>query len=98
MNTANVVEIVTFRLCPGVAEGQFLEANRRLEQEHLVLYPGLVSRVIARGDDGAWVIIVHWASTHVAKAAKAAFASVPATAGFMAMVDASSMVITRYSL
>ncbi len=91
-----VVEIVTLRLRDGASDAQFLAANRRVESEHVERQPGFVSRQTARGDNGEWLVVVHWASRAAAEASMASFAAAPATADFMAVIDASSMNMKRY--
>jgi heme-degrading monooxygenase HmoA len=98
MEPATVVEIITLRLRDGVNDTQFLAANQRVESEHVVRQPGFISRQTARGDSGEWLVIVHWASLSAADASMASFTSAPATQGFMAVIDGSSMTMKRYTL
>lgn len=98
MGAATVVEIITLRLGDGVEDTQFLAANQRVESEHVVRQPGFVSRQTARGDDGEWLVIVHWTSPDAADASMATFTSAPATQDFMASIDDSSLAFKRYTL
>lgn len=93
-----VVEIVTLRLRDGVSHTQFLVANRRVESEHVARQPGFLSRQTARGDNGEWLVVVHWASLGAAEASMASFVSAPAAQGFMAVIDGSSLIMKRYTV
>lgn len=95
---ATVVEIITFRLPNGVTDATFIAANQRVESEYVKRQPGFISRETARGDNGEWLVIVHWASLADADTSMASFATAPATAGFMAAIDAPSMTMKRYTL
>lgn len=92
-----VVEIITLRLRDGVTDSQFLAANQRVESEHVVGQPGFLSRQTARADNGEWLVLVHWTSISAAEASMASFASAPATQGFMAVIDGSSLIMKRYT-
>jgi heme-degrading monooxygenase HmoA len=93
-----VIEIVTLRLRSNATDTQFLAANQRVETEHVMRQPGFLSRETARGDNGEWLVVVHWTSSSAADASMASFASAPATSDFMAVIDGSSMSMKRYSL
>jgi hypothetical protein len=43
-------------------------------------------------------VIVHWASADAAQASMDTFANAPAAAQFMGMIDASSMMMTRFDV
>jgi len=93
-----IVEIATFRLNAGVTDSQFLAANQRVESEYVARLPGFISRETARGDNGEWVVIIHWESISAAEASMASFASAPGTKDFMAVMDGSSLSMKRYTL
>lgn len=93
-----VVEVVTLNLADGVTVEQFAPVDRAVEEEHVSRQPGFVSREVAAGDDGSWLVIVHWASVEDAQASMDSFAAAPAVARFMEMIDAESMRMTRYDV
>ena len=96
--TAAVVEVVTLQLADGVTAEQFAPVDRAVEDEHVSRQPGFVSREVAAGDDGSWLVIVHWASIEEAQASMDSFASASAAARFMEMIDTESMRMTRYDI
>jgi hypothetical protein len=91
-----VIEIVTFRLAPGTSVAEFKVLDRAVEVDHVAKQPGFVSRESAAGDDGQWLVIVHWKSVRDAEASMASFASAPAAQRFMAKIDAPTMTMKRY--
>ena len=95
--TANVVEIATMKLANGVTPEAFAGVDARVEAEHVSQQPGFVARETGATEDG-WVAIVYWASVEDAEASMGSFASAPAAAEFMSMVDPESISMTRYSL
>jgi len=98
MNTQSaVVEIVMFKLKPGVTADEFRPLDRAVELQHVMKQPGFISRESAAADNGEWLVIVHWRSVKDAEASMASFAGAPATAPFMAKIDANTVSMKRYS-
>lgn len=91
-----VLEVVTFRLQPGVSEQQFLAENRKVESSHVSKQPGFISRETAKGDKGEWLVFVRRKSLKDAEASMASFAAAPGTEGFMKAIDPASMSMKRY--
>lgn len=94
--SAKVVEVVTFKLKPGVASAEFRTIDKEVEQQHVSKQPGFVSRESAAGEGGEWLVIVHWRSRKDADASMASFERAPAAAAFMSKIDASTMSMKRY--
>jgi heme-degrading monooxygenase HmoA len=92
-----VVEFVRFRLAQGAAESAFLEENRRA-QAFVAGQPGFVSRELARGDDGGWLVLVRWNSAADADASFARFVAATEMKPFMDLLDGPSMEAGRYTL
>ena len=93
---SDVIEIVTFKLRPGVSAAEFRPVDKAVEREHVSKQPGFVSRESASGADGEWLVIVHWRSEKDAEASMASFSKAPAAAQFMSKIDASTMSMKRY--
>ena len=93
-----VVEIVTFKLMEGVSVEAFRPLDEAVELQHVAKQPGFISRESAAGDEGDWLVIVHWRSATDADASMARFMSEPAAEQFMSKIDASSMSMKRYTL
>ena len=70
-----VIEWAPFRLRDGVTEAELLEASEAIQREFLGRQPGFVRRELARGADGLWADVVHWADGGAAEAAMAAAAT-----------------------
>lgn len=91
----DVIEIVTFRLKPGVSADEFSPIDRAVERDHVSRQPGFISRESAHAEN-EWLVIVHWRSAKDAEASMSTFEKVTAAAAFMAKIDASTMRMKRY--
>lgn len=67
---STTMELVHFRVTPG-REEEFGRA-RVAAAEAMASFPGLMSAVLARGEDGTWVDVLLWRSREEALAADAA--------------------------
>lgn len=92
-----VIEIVTLTLKEGVSYSDFAPIDSAIETEHVSQQPGFISREVAAGEDGEWLVIVHWESSQDADASMSTFMEAPAATEFMNSIDASTMVMKRYS-
>jgi hypothetical protein len=91
----SIVETTTFRLAPGVDEGAFLAADKRVQTELVPTQPGFVRRTTAhRGND--WLVVTLWWSEAQAAAFEAMAAGHPAQAEFDAMLEPGSLVRRRF--
>lgn len=91
-----VIEVVTLKLKPGVSAEAFRLVDKAVETEHVSRQPGFLSRETAPGQNGAWLVIVHWRSAADADASMGSFEAAPAAAAFMDKIEPGSMVMTRY--
>ena len=82
-----MIETVTFRLAPGTGEADFREADARLQTEFCYRQPGIIRRTTARGDDGAWITVVLWASVADADAAAERSREDPVASAYARLVD-----------
>lgn len=85
-----------FRLRPGVAEEEFRQADSRLQMEFAYRQPGLRRRTTARSRSGDWIVIDLWDSDAAADACAARWDEDPVVAGYMTLVDSSSVTTERY--
>ncbi|WP_330211958.1 antibiotic biosynthesis monooxygenase family protein [Pseudomonas sp. Z18(2022)] len=92
----DVVEVVTFKLKPGVTPDQFKVIDKKVEVTHVSKQPGFKSRESAWSDAGEWLVIVHWRSVQDANASMASFKKAPAAATFMQDIESSTMQMKRY--
>lgn len=90
-----VVEIVTMNLKDGVSAEAFAAVDKAIEDQHVSKQPGFVSRETGVSGN-KWLVIVHWTSADAAQASMDTFASAPAASQFMSLIEASTMMMTRY--
>jgi hypothetical protein len=92
-----VVEVVTLKLKNGVSYADFAPIDKAVETQHVSKQPGFLSRASAAGQNGEWLVVIHWRSAKDADASMASFASAPAAKDFMANIDASTLAMKRYT-
>ncbi|PSW06763.1 antibiotic biosynthesis monooxygenase family protein [Photobacterium lipolyticum] len=92
-----VIEIVTLTLKEGVSYTEFAPIDKAVEDQHVAKQPGFISRESAAGENGEWLVIVHWESAKDADASMASFMSASAAQKFVDNIDGSTMVMKRYS-
>jgi hypothetical protein len=92
-----VVEVVTLKLKNGVSYPDFSPIDKAVETQHVSKQPGFISRESAAGQNGEWLVVIHWRSAKDADASMASFASAPAAKDFMANIDASTLAMKRYT-
>ncbi|MDX2319698.1 MAG: hypothetical protein QNK26_03765 [Moritella sp.] len=94
---SGVIEVVTLKLKEGVSYSEFAPIDKAVEDQHVAKQPGFISRESAAGENGEWLVIVHWQSTQDAEASMASFMRAPAAQKFVDNIDGSTMVMKRYS-
>ncbi|MEJ8814302.1 antibiotic biosynthesis monooxygenase [Variovorax ureilyticus] len=95
-DSASVVEVVTFRLKPGVSAAEFARVDEQVELQHVSQQPGFISRESAVGTNNDWLVIVHWRSVPDAEASMGSFEKAPAAASFMSKIEGPTMSMKRY--
>lgn len=91
------IEIVTFKLKAGVTPAAFEPIDHAVQAEHVAKQPGFVARESAYGENGEWLVVVHWRTAKDADASMASFMSAPAAKLFMSKVQSDTMRMTRYT-
>jgi predicted SnoaL-like aldol condensation-catalyzing enzyme len=92
----SVIETINLRLRPEASPDDFARANAVVESEYLPLQPGFNPGTrVTTVDDGQWTISLRWDSVRDADASMASFMEAPATQDFLAMIDDSTMTLTR---
>jgi hypothetical protein len=94
----STLETIRFQLRDGVVETQFLQLNRKVEDEFMARRPGFRSRQTARGKHGEWLVSVQWATSADADATGAAFFSAPETQDFLSVIDTTTVSHGYYEL
>jgi Antibiotic biosynthesis monooxygenase len=87
-----VMEIVTFRLNPGITDAAFLAAARGTEAM-VATQPGFIRRALLRDDTGEWTDTVEWQSLTLAHAAAETLMADPAFAPFGGAIDMTSLTM-----
>ena len=93
-----IVEVARFKLKEGADENTFLAAEKALAAGQIRQQPGFISREAAKGENGEWVIILHWESLAEAEAWSPKFMQDPNGQAFAAQLDFSSMKQDRYQV
>ncbi|GAL31568.1 hypothetical protein JCM19240_4999 [Vibrio maritimus] len=94
---AEVIEIATFKLNDGVTVEEFTPLDKAVEMQHVSQQPGFISREAAHGDNGEWLVVVHWETIEDAEASMNSFMTAEAAKEFMSHLDANTMSMKRYS-
>ena len=88
--------MVTLTLKSGVSYAEFSPVDKAVGREHVARQAGFISRESAAGENGKWLVIVHWRSVADADASMASFSSAPAAQKFVSLIDPATMVMKRY--
>lgn len=92
----SIVEVTTFQLAEGVAGGDFLALDKRIQTELVPNQQGFVRRTTARhGDD--WLVVTLWASDADAAGFQRRVEGHPLQSEFERAVEAGSFHLTRYT-
>ncbi len=91
-----IVEIARFKLKEGTDEGAFVAAETALAGGQIRQQPGFISREAAKGENGEWVIVLHWETATDAAAWTPKFMQDPNGQAFATLLDFSSMKQDRY--
>lgn len=92
------VEVITFKLNDGVDEQEFLKENEVVAKEYTPKQPGYVSRELGKGDDGEWVVVVHWTDSASAEASMGIFPTDPTAQNFISMMNMDTFRMVRYQI
>ena len=87
---SDVLEIVTFKAKPGVADDRVLAAADALQRD-VERLEGYLGRRLLKAEDGTWVDTVRWTSVDAAHAAFKLIESKPSAAAFMELTEAESI-------
>jgi hypothetical protein len=90
-----LIEIATFRLAPGVADGDFVDLDARVQTEFVYQQRGCVRRTTGRAPDGEWLALTFWNSMRDAEAAEKAGESDPLWREFIDAVN--GYTVRRYT-
>lgn len=93
----SLVETIRFRLAAGVAPGEYLRADARVEREHLGRRPGFLGRTVSRSREGEWLVICHWESLEDARSAMAELAAEEAVLELAQLRAHGTGSISRYT-
>jgi hypothetical protein len=87
-----VMEIVTFRLSPGITDAAFLTAAKGTAAM-VAAQPGFVRRSLLRDETGEWTDTVTWQNLALAHTAAKTVVSDPSFAPFGAAIDMASLTM-----
>ncbi len=87
-----VLEIVSFRLKPGLSDQDFLALARATEAV-VAAQPGFTGRHLMRNEDGLWTDLVNWQSLDLATKAAAVVMANPAFAPCGRAIDEQTITM-----
>ncbi|MFA5951033.1 MAG: hypothetical protein WC807_12200 [Hyphomicrobium sp.] len=91
MNTAETLELVTFKANSGVTADQMVAAALAVTPL-LRNYDGFISRSFAAADGGTWIDAVYWRDRAAAEHAAKVVMQAPVAQAYFALIDQESMV------
>ncbi len=99
-STANptILEVVSFKLAPGVSEEEFVSIVEQMEQSFLCNTKGFVSRVLAKDEEGNWLDQVKWQSLPDAMNAMEASMKEVSVAPFLQAIDPNSIQAKHWNI
>jgi hypothetical protein len=92
MNPNPTLEVVLFKLKPGVEEAAFFQVNESILSD-LRAMSGFIRRDLFKDKHGQWMDIVYWHSLLDAQRAAEMFPSLPQAQTLMNMLDGTSMTM-----
>ena len=91
------LEIVRFKLLPGVTDEAFLATNTATV-DFLKRQGGFRRRVLSKGSDGVWTDVVEWENLALAHKASEQLMVEPALAPFMKTMDPESVMMDHLDI
>jgi len=92
MNPNPTLEVVLFKLKPGVDEAAFFRINESILPD-LRAMRGFIRRDLFNDQHGQWMDVVYWNSLLDAQRAAELFPALPCAQSLMEMLDATSMTM-----
>lgn len=91
-----IVELVQFKLQPGVSDADFIAAADQAQTGFLQHFAGFIKRELWKQDDETWVDLVYWATSEAAQESMKQFLTHPGTQRFMSMILPDSATASHY--
>ena len=91
------IEIVRFRLKPGVTEAAFRAAADQTDKA-MSRFPGFVRRDLSHDGSGTWIDYVLWENMAAAEDAAKSFHTLPETQDFCGMIDMEQASMSHLGL
>jgi len=91
-----VFEIVKYKALASVTDEEILDVSTKL-QELVTSQKGLVSRTLAKSEDGEWIDVVIWESLEDAMKAAELINTHPVGGEFMSKVQVETVTMKHYS-
>ena len=89
-----ILVIKRFRLKEGADEGEFLEADQRLQREFTSKQPGLLQCTTAKSTSGDWLVLHLWTSPQAADGPSGG--DDPVIEAWVDFIDHSTADMTRF--
>ena len=97
MPTATCLEMVRFRLQPGITDEAFLSLNAATAA-FLNSQEGFGRRLLSKGPEGTWADLVEWESLTLAQKASERIMTEPSLAPFMNAIDPESILMDHLEI
>jgi hypothetical protein len=91
------LEIVRFKLLPGVTDEAFLASNAATV-DFLKRQGGFRRRVLSKGSDGVWTDVVEWENLALAQQASKKLMVEPSLVPFMKTLDMESVMMDHLEI
>ena len=91
------LEVVRFKLLPGVTDEAFLAANAATV-DFLKRQGGFRRRVLSKGADGVWTDVVEWENLALARKASDQIMVEPSLVPFMKTMDPQSVMMDHLDI
>jgi hypothetical protein len=95
--TATCLEMVRFRLQPGITEEAFLSFNAATA-DFLGRQKGFSRRLLSKGSDGMWTDLVEWESLALARQASEQIMTERSLGPFMTAIDPGSIMMDHLEI
>ena len=92
------IELIQAKLNEGVTVGEFLAANKVIEEGYVSQQKGFISRETAVSNNNDVLIIVHWESAADIAASQEGFSNAEGVGPFFGAMDQSTMQLNQYQV
>ncbi|RMA64785.1 antibiotic biosynthesis monooxygenase family protein [Ulvibacter antarcticus] len=93
-----IIEVTTFKIKSDIDIAAFEKRDQSTKREYTAKQPGFMKRMSGVSENGEYVVVVYWKTMANAEASMSKFMSDSSVADYMAMIDNSTMKMSRYKM